>query len=51
MAHVQIGGVMKTCSSSITCTQHITTDGCEQALSFSFAAGLTLIEMNASRDY
>jgi len=51
MARVYIGGAMKTCSSSITCTPHITTDGCEQALSFYFTMGLALIEMNASRDY
>jgi len=51
MAHVQIGGVMNTCSSSITCNPHITTDGCEQVLSFAFTAGLALIEMNASSDY
>jgi hypothetical protein len=51
MVQVQMGGVMKTCSSSITCAPCVTTDGCEQTLSFTFTRGFELIEMNASRDY
>jgi hypothetical protein len=50
MAHVQMGGVMKTCSASITCAPRVTTDGCEQTLSFTVTRGFALIEMNASRD-